>query len=186
MTIANRTYTIAEFMALPNPIDGTQQELVRGEIREMPPAGEEHGAIGGAIFGHIWMYLRQNNLGKVYQDTGVVIDPVLNTVRAPDVAFIRKERFSGRVTGALPVEPDLAVEVISPYDRYGDVEDKVEDYLRAGVRLVWVVNPRRKFVEVYHPNVEQPTLLNIDDELNGEDVLPGFTLKVRALFEDEV
>ena len=188
MTIAARTYTIDEFMRMPNPIDGTRQELVRGEIREMPPAGEEHGSIGMVISGYMFVYLREQKLGKVYQDTGIVIDPVLNTVLGPDVAFVRKERFSGRVTGALPVVPDLAVEIWSPhdYDHPTKAGDKIQEYLRAGVPIVWAVDMRKKRVFVYHANYPAPEMLEIDQELSGEDVLPGFTLKVRALFEDEV
>jgi Uma2 family endonuclease len=104
-------------------------------------------------------------------------------VRRADVSFIR----FGRLTREQPPEghirlaPDLAVEVVSPNDLAYDVDSKVEDYLQAGVRLVWVVNPVTRTVRVHRPDGPGATL-RADDELTGGDVLPGFSCRIRELF----
>jgi Uma2 family endonuclease len=104
-------------------------------------------------------------------------------VRTPDVAFVRRERVlaAGRVTGYWPGAPDLVVEVISPSDLYTEVEDKVAEWLEHGTRLVFVVNPRRRTVAVHR--ADRPRrVLSVGDPLDGEDVIPGWTLSLRELF----
>ncbi len=106
-----------------------------------------------------------------------------DTVRAPDVAFVRAERLRevGRPRGYWPGAPDLVVEVISPNDLYTEVAEKVAEYLEHGTRMVLVLNPRRPNVAVHRPN--QPVrILTIDDVIDGEDVVPGWTMPVRDLF----
>ena len=105
-------------------------------------------------------------------------------VRRPDVSFIRLERLSlaqASEEGHITIAPDLAVEVVSPNDNLYDVDEKVQAYLRAGVCLVWVVNPRARTVEV-HRAKGMGTILREQDELSGEDVLPGFRCRVSDLF----
>jgi len=104
-------------------------------------------------------------------------------VRAPDVAFVRRERVeaAGRVTGYWPGAPDLVVEVISPNDLYTEVDEKIAEWLEHGARLVFVVNPRRQTVAVHRPGQPTRTLAG-EDLLAGEDVVPGWTLRVRELF----
>lgn len=181
MTTATKTYTLDEFAALPG--DGKRYELVKGELIEMPPAGEEHGAIEGNTLGYLWAYNQQQNLGRVYtSDTTFILDQEKQTARLPDVSFVAKERVV-RTPGFVPFAPDLAVEVVSPNDLWSEIDDKIEEYLQAGVRLIWIIYPRRQVVYVYRAGSSNRQTLQLNDELDGEDVLPGFKLKVSALFE---
>ena len=166
------------------PRDGRRHELVRGELRTMPPTGWEHGRVTIKLAVSLEPYVQTHQLGEVV--TGepgfrLTIDP--DTVRAADVAFVRRERLAaaGRVRGYWQGAPDLAVEVISPHDLYTEVEEKVAEWLEHGSRLVFVVNPRRRTVAVHRPG--QPVrILAENDVLDGEDVVPGWTLPVRDLF----
>ena len=165
--------------------DGYLYELVRGELVRMTPPGGAHGSVSGEIYWYIRNHLTAHDIGRVYpQDTGFLLARNPDLVRAPDVAFVRSDRLPPNpiaFEGYLPVAPDLAVEVVSPSDRAGAVHEKVMDYLEAGTRLVWVVHPRRRTVTVYHPD-GSARVLHEGDELDGEDVLPGFRLPVAAIF----
>lgn len=180
-----KTYTIAEYMQLPN--NGKRYELVRGELVEMGQPGDLHGRIGSKLLAYLWTYGEQHALGLAYLPTGFVLDdsnPKKPTVRAPDVAFVSANRIPQEpLDGPLPIVPDLAIEVVSPTDIWTKVDDKVDEYLEAGVRLVWVIYPRRQTVYVYHPERPLAVLINPDSELNGEDVIPGFKPKIGLLFE---
>ncbi|MDW8214072.1 MAG: Uma2 family endonuclease, partial [Roseiflexaceae bacterium] len=107
-----------------------------------------------------------------------------DTVRAADVAFIRRERTLNAqdVTGYWPGAPDLVVEVVSPHDLYADVDEKVTDWLDAGARMVVVVNPRKRTVTVYQASAY--AILHEDDVLDGGEVVPGWRLPVAAIFEE--
>lgn len=122
-------------------------------------------------------------LGKISMaETGFLVSRAPDTVRAPDLAFVSKARLpTERVTGWGTVIPDLVVEVVSPSDRATEVREKVEDWLRAGVRLVWVVYPSVRTVDVYRPGSDV-RVLGEADVLEGEDVVPGFSLPVRQIF----
>lgn len=163
---------------------GARYELVRGELRTMPPAGFEHGAIGNGLAASLTQYVRANTLGLVVSaDTGFVLSRDPDTVRAPDVGFVTRERVEqlGVPKKYFPGAPDLAVEIISPSDTLYEVDEKVLDWLEAGARLVWVVNPRRRTVTVSTPGGRQ-TILTDADELDGGDVMPGFRVRVAELF----
>ncbi len=176
-----RTYTVDEFMRLPD--DGYVYELVQGRLERMSPTGGEHGRIASRLNVLLTSYVWEHNLGDTFAaETAFVLDAETNEVRATDVAFVASARLARIGEGAVPFPPDLAVEVISPSDRLTAVRKKVAAYQRAGVRLVWVINPRRHTVAVYHPDDTEPRILGLDDELNGEDVIPGFQLPVRAVF----
>lgn len=141
--------------------------------------------IGGELFWLIRAYCRDHQLGWVFpNDTGFQGFPESpRTVRKPDVSFVRFGRFPGEQLppGWARLAPDLAAEVISPNDLYEEVDQKIEEYLRAGVRRVWVVVPQTRLVRVYRPDGTS-VRLGEDDELDGEDVLPGFRCRVRDLF----
>jgi len=176
-----RTYTIDEFMDLDD--DAGRYELVQGRLRPMSPTSEEHGRITGRLSGNLWVHVFQHALGEIYgAETAFVLDASTGDVRAADVAFVASSRLVVS-QGAIPFPPDLAAEVISRSDRLTDVRSKAREYQRAGVRITWVVNPRDKTLWVYHPDDTEPTTLGLDDTLDGEDVVPGFTLPARALFE---
>lgn len=181
-TYLKKLYTIDEFMALPDAEDGSRYELVEGEIEEMPPAGEDHNLIEGSLYAHLWNFLRDTKLGRVYSgDAGFVFGE--RTVRAPDVAFVSAARRSTRTRKAVPIVPDFVAEVMSPSDRRTKVDKKVRSYLASGVKLIWVIDPAKKEVFIYRADKIGYDKLTLVDELDGEDVIPGFKLKVSDLFE---
>lgn len=181
-----KTYSVDEFMNLIAGRNDGRFELVKGKIIEMSLAGDQHGRISSKLLILLGYYVLENGLGQTYgSDTGFVLDktdPQKPTVRGPDIAFIAKERLSKVTTKAVPVAPDLAVEVMSPNDYSPEVLEKVREYQYAGVRLVWIIRPKTQTVEVYHQYDEQPITLTIKDELDGEGIIQGFKLKVSMLF----
>ena len=166
------------------PDDGWRYELVAGELLQMPPSGFLHGTVAMNIGSLLHQHVTKYDLGVVCTaDVGFKLQQNPDTVRAPDVAFVAKERIpaAGKPEGFWPGAPDLAVEVVSPSDRFTEVLEKVEEYLAAGTRLVWVALPRIRAILVCHPSGEIK-MLREDDELNGEDVLPGFSCRVKEIF----
>ena len=164
--------------------DGYRYELVRGELRKMAPAGIYHGELALNVAFSLKAHVMANNLGKVYAaETGFRIGSNPDHVRAPDVAFIRRERVeaAGLVEGYWPGAPDLAVEVISPNDRYTEVEEKVSDWLDAGTLLVILVNPRNRTVGLRRAG-QDPVILTEQDTLDGGAVVPGWQLAVKDIF----
>jgi Uma2 family endonuclease len=149
----------------------------------MTPAGYEHGQIVGALHGALWVFVKQAQLGDVVGgETGFLIAHDPDTVRAPDVAFIRAERVpAAPERGFFDGAPDLAVEVVSPGDRASEVLAKVRDWLEAGCQVVWVVDPGTRTVQIYwRPNHAE--ILTIDDDLRGAEVVPGFKLPLVDVF----
>jgi Uma2 family endonuclease len=166
------------------PDDGNRYELVRGELVCMAATGGQHGIIASRLDHRLRAFVEAHDLGEVCAaETGFRLAQNPDTVRAPDVSFIARERLptQGVPEGYWPFAPDLAAEVISPSDRFDDVLTKVQEYLRAGTRLVWVFHPRTKTVMVYRANGEVQ-LLQGQAELCGEDVLSGFHCRVGELF----
>jgi Uma2 family endonuclease len=168
-----------ELLAMPD--DGAHRyELVRGELITMSPAGFDHGVIGARIQSHLSAYVAQRQLGIIVgADTGFMITRNPDTVFAPDVSFVRAERVV-RTPKYFPGSPDLAIEVISPADSYGEVDEKVREYLAAGTSMVIVINPRNQTATVNTP--QGATRLTLADTLSGADVVPGWTLPLRELF----
>ncbi len=149
----------------------------------MLPAGGRHGRITIRLTMPIANHVEAHGLGTVVAaETGFILTRDPDTVRAPDIGLIWAERADAADTaGFIPGAPDLAVEVLSPDDRPGYVSDKVAEWIEAGTRAVWVVDPRSRTVIVHEPNRE-PRLLDEADTLLGVDVLPGFELDVRRIF----
>jgi Uma2 family endonuclease len=184
MSINQRLMTADELMAMPD--EGLRHELLRGELRTMPPGGWEHACESIEVAASLAPYARRHGLGKVAgADTGFRLTTDPDTVRVPDLAFVRSERLP---TGAarrryFAGAPDLAVEVISPTDRYTEVDEMVGEWLGHGCRMVLVVDPRRQTVAVHRPG--QPVrILGVDATLDGEDVVPGWTMPVRDIFDE--
>ena len=128
--------------------------------------------------------MRDHNLGVVYAaETGFKLASDPDTVRAPGVAFIRRDRVEevGDIEGFWPGAPDLAVEVISPSDTYADVQEKVFDWLEAGTHMVILVMPRKRAVTVYRSMTDM-IMLTEHDTLDGKDVVPGWKIPVGELF----
>lgn len=165
---------------------GRRFELSEGELIEMAPAGGEHGDLGSELNMMVRLFVREHNLGRVTTaETGFILhtDPETgrDTVRAPDVGFISFARHPDKLpTGYIPAAPDLAIEIISPNDRADEIERKVAEYLRYGVRLVWLFYPATKSVMEHTPNGSRR--YDSDDVLDGGDVLSGFRLPLNDVF----
>ena len=160
-------------------------ELDRGRLVIMEPPFPEHGRVEARISAILLAFVDTRRLGVVYSgDPGFVLARSPDTVRGPDVAFLRADRVpSGDAVDAFyEGAPDLAVEVRSRNDRPGEIARKVRSYLEAGTRLVWVADPRARTVVVHAPRA-LPRTLGADDTIDGGDVLPGFTSPVLLLFQ---
>lgn len=159
-------------------------ELIDGELVEMSPSGERTSSAAVTIIVRLDPFVRSHGLGRVYgPDGGFVLFPGRRLVRVPDVAFVRTDRLPAEADRDRfsRLAPDLAVEVISPTDRMPDVLAKIAMYLEAGVRLVWLVDPRARTVAVHAPG-QEVRFLDVGDDLDGGDVLPGFRVAVADLF----
>jgi len=181
MTTVTRAVTAEELLRFAD--DSFRYELVKGEIRKMSPAGSEHGKIAMRLGARLELYVEANNLGQVFAaETGFRISSNPDTVRAPDVAFVSRERIekTGTPEGYFPGAPDLAIEVVSPSDAYAEVEEKVGDWLDAGAKMVVVVNPGKRSISIHLPS--GITLLKESDTLNGGEVVPGWSVSVKELF----
>ena len=160
--------------------DVNRHELVRGELVEVTPPGISHGRRSVRIGRLLDEFVEDSDLGMVGVESGFYLERDPDTVRGPDVWFISRHRLDpdADVEGFSDIVPDLAVEVVSPGDTYAEVTDKVDEYLRAGVRMVWVVDPRFHKVTLY-PGGQ---ILSEPDTLTGGEVLPGFSVPVSRLF----
>ncbi len=177
-----KSITADELLAMPD--DGHRYELVEGELRRMSPAGDEHGQVGMELAIPLGSHVKKNKLGKLYlAETGFLIRTNPDTVRAPDIAFVRMERIKQTpgIKGYRVGAPDLAVEVVSPGDTVNEVEDKVAEWLEGGARMVWVVSPKLHTVTVYRSLTDIVTL-TAKDKLDGGEVVPGFQMNVAEIF----
>ena len=161
-------------------------ELVEGRIVPMSPAADEHAGYESNFDEYIKAFVRQHKLGKVrVGEVGIYIRRNPDTVRAADVAFISNERYAQRKKklGYLDVAPDLVVEIMSPDDRWSEVTQKLREYFSIGVRLVWVADPATRTVYAYR-SLTDVREFSETATLTGDDVLPGFSVPVAALFEE--
>jgi Uma2 family endonuclease len=158
-------------------------ELVRGMLVVREPAGHTHGRIAMNLGAELTVFAKRTGAGAVFAaETGFTLARNPDTVRAPDVAFIARDRLPpAHARGFAEMAPDLAVEVLSPDDRPGEVLAKVADWLAAGTRLVWVVDPWRRLARVYREDGSE-TLITADAALDGEGVLPGLTCRLASIF----
>jgi Uma2 family endonuclease len=193
LDLMQREYTPEDLLAMS---DGKNFELVNGRLVERhrttpAPEGEDNmgfwaDRIAGRSFQRLANFCDEYPLGWVVMPSsgGFQVCPDFpRLVRKPDVAFVRYDRFPEEQLpeGHAQLAPDLVAEVVSPNDQYEKVIEKIEEYLHAGVRLVWVISPRNQIVHVYRANGSIHVLRN-NDELDGEDVVPGFRCPVRDLF----
>ena len=181
MTTTPQLLTAEDLWRMPN---NQRRELVKGELRTMAPAGFEHGAVITNVAFLLARHVKSERLGVVLgAETGFIIGRNPDTVRGADVAFVSTARLP---QGPLPISyfpsaPDLAVEVVSPSDTTVEVQDKVDDYLAGGTKMIWVINPRHKTVVVHRPQTI-PHVLRQTDTLTGDDVVPGFSCAVSEIF----
>jgi Uma2 family endonuclease len=183
MATTAKVMTAEELLELPD--DGQRYELIAGALLAMPPTGEEHGGIGTTVIISLGTYVRANHLGIVLNgETGYLLSSNPDTVRAADVSFVRQERVAteGWLRGYRRGAPDLVVEIISPSDRYADVEEKVVEWFDGGAQMVVVINPRRRSVTIYRSPIEA-RVLTIGDVLDGQNVVPGWRMPVAEIFE---
>jgi len=154
---------------------GKTAELVRGVLVVREPPSTSHGARAARLARRLGNFAEEHGIGEVFaQDTGFKIQGDPDTVRAPDVAFVARDHL-GRIpeAGYAELAPDLVAEILSPADRPGEVLEKVGQWLSAGVRVVWVLDPQRRHARVYRADGTL-SLVAANEELDGEDVLPGF------------
>jgi Uma2 family endonuclease len=175
--------TATEFWQLPGT--GKHRELVHGEVVETMPPGVIHGAIAVALGMLLRLWCKAGAGGYVGAETGYILARDPDTVRGPDISYVRAERYPA--TGLLEegfwaLAPDLAVEIVSPHETADEVREKVRDYLAAGTPLVWTIYPRTRDVIVHTPDGLARTY-GPDAILSFPDILPGFTCTVAELFD---
>jgi Uma2 family endonuclease len=170
-----------ELFQMPNP---GRCELVRGELIMVSPAGSKHGWIIGNLTILLGHFIKLNKLGGIMgAETGFIISRNPDSVRAPDVAFVSADRLPEMIPeGFFNGPPDLAVEVLSPSDRASEVQEKIRDWLEAGCRAVWIVDPKTKSVTIYK-GAQDIVVLASGDTLTDPQNLPGFTALVSEIFE---
>ncbi len=184
MTIASerKIWTDEEFMALPE--DG-RYELVNGALVNMGNSGMEHGYIASNLIIFLGGLVRSQKLGVIC-DSSTAFTMKTGNKRSPDVSFIAKEWLQGvkrLPRGYFQGSPDLAVEILSPRNTVEEIHDKIVEYFENGTCLVWLIHPDEQYVLVYHsPSPER--LLRLEDSLDGEEVVPGFSLAVAELFAE--
>jgi Uma2 family endonuclease len=161
-------------------------ELINGEIIPMPPGGYEHSLTTSLIFGHLLRHCDKYKTGRVLtNEAGVVTRKNPGTVRGADALYISFKRLPKRerFPGFLRVAPELVAEVKSHDDSWDDMEEKVREYHKIGVELVWVADPKALIVRVY-PRGGEPYVLSKKDTITGGKVLPKFKCRVERFFED--
>ena len=177
-----KIWTAQDLLALAD--DENRYELVRGRLTMMTPASTRHGKFAARLVGALVSYIEKHSLGEVYTaEPGFELESDPQTIRAPDVAFVRQERIppEGEPEGFWAIAPDLVIEIISPSETAKMVHEKVADYLRAGTQLLWLIYPASQTVMEYRPPMEARRL-TIEDDLDGSNVAPGFRYPLAKLF----
>ena len=164
-------------------IPDKRAELIEGRLVVRKLAGFRHGEVAAALGVEIASFVRSYDLGHVLAAaSGFQLTSNPDTVRAPDVAFVQKRRVPDPLPAGYPaLAPDLAVEVLGPDDRPGEVLAKVAAWLRAGTRLVWVIDPDRRQARVYREDGSE-SIVRETETLEGEEVLPGFECPLAEVF----
>ncbi len=180
--VAERPITADEFMEMRDPNDGLVRELIRGEIVTMSLPGGLHGVVCSKIDRKVGNHSDSNRLGHVASnDTGILLERDPDTLRGADVSYWSFARLPKMPKGYVEIAPDLAIEVFSPNDTQRKIRQKIKEFFFNGTKRVWVVYPEDRMVAVFRSPTEAKFLDEID-ELDGEDVLPGFRCKVADFF----
>jgi Uma2 family endonuclease len=178
MSTTTHLMTAEELGNLPD--EPLRHELIKGELLTMPLAQREHMRVSANLIMLLLQHAKANRLGEVYAEGGFKLESDPDTVLGPDVSFVGKDRVSLSPDGYHHGPPDLAVEVLSPGDRRGKIERKLSLWLEFGTRSVWLVNPRRRTVELCKLNGDRK-LFHETDEL-VDDTVPGFRIAVSEIF----
>ncbi len=177
--VTTKLWTVEEVAQLPD--DTFRYALIRGVLYRMPPPMARHGLVVGAVTWHVYGFVAERGLGVVYDQSGFILERDPDVLLSPDLAFVQHARVPENPDTYPMLAPDLVIEVASPSQTGPSIEEKVSIYLSAGVRLIWAVDPTRRTVRVRRPDGTDRVLTD-RDELDGEDVLPGFHLPVVKLF----
>lgn len=175
-----RLLSVEEYARL-QETDEYRSELVRGKLVREPRPGPRHGRTQARLAAELDTHVEKEGLGSVFTDVGVEIPGQPRTVRGPDLAFYVSDRLPDPLPeGFLDAAPDLAVEVVSPSNTVSELVEKVKEYLEAGTRLVWVVDPGSRTATVYR-SLDDVRILTEEESLDGADVVPGFRVTVREI-----
>ncbi len=183
---SERLLTADEFWELPEPAHGGRTELVAGRVVTEMPVGEIHAFLAVRLAALFLAFVEKHQLGRVYVELGHRLETAPDTVRAPDVSFLRREKGSPVTVRYVDEPPTLAVEITSPDDKESDVAEKVGEYLNAGAERVWVVRPRNRTVTVHRPGGDSHTYSG-NDTLTSADAAfraEGFILPLEQLFAE--
>ncbi|MEA5418209.1 Uma2 family endonuclease [Spirulina sp. CCNP1310] len=178
-----KIWTDEAFMALPQ--DGHRYEIINGELIEMGNSGALHGYVCSNLMIFLGSYIHTHKLGAMF-DSSTAFKMKNGNKRSPDISFFAKERLQGLTelpTGFLEGAPDLAVEILSPGNTVEEMHNKLVEYFENGTRLAWIIHPMETYVLVYHSAQEPDRLVKSADVLEGEAVIPGFTLPMAELFQ---
>lgn len=162
-------------------LEALELQVQEGEQKKM--ASGLHGVLSMRIGRHLANFVEERKLGYVLDSSTTYNFQDNQPKRQPDVSFVSLKKMPEPLDEELTFAPDLAVEVVSKNDGVYEVESKITQYQQAGVKLIWIVRPVRKVVEVYRQSQIVPMMVGVEGELDGEDVLPGFKLSVKTLFE---
>ncbi len=171
--------TADELLLMPD--NGNRQELVRGELIEMPPPGKKHGEVTMGFGAALYNYSAANDYGMVGDNYGYRLESDPDTVRAPDLAWYAPGHPAELTDGYPERAPDLVVEIKSPSDSPSDVAERARMWLDFGVQEVWYGDPETTTVTRHRTGTE-PEVLGEDDILDGGELLPGFSIPVWQLF----
>jgi Uma2 family endonuclease len=177
-----KLYTAEDLMAMGSD---APFELVEGVLQEVSPSGGRSSEIALNIIEVLRPFLRQSKLGYLTgEGAGYVLATDPDTVFAPDVGFVRRDALPhGMPEDFVPCPPDLAVEVMSPSDRYPEMDRKARRYLSCGTRVVWIVRPDDQTVVIHEPG-RGAIVLGMTEVIDGGEILPGFRLPVADVFRD--
>jgi Uma2 family endonuclease len=163
--------------------DDAHAELLDGVLVVMSPAGGDHGSVTVRLLSALAVWVHERELGEVFDSsTGFILGRDPDILRAPDAAFVAAARLPARRRGFLEVAPDLAVEILSPSNTVVEMSRKLRDYFRAGVRLVWVIDPQTRSVAVHAADGPIQAWLEEGATLDGGEVLPGFAVPLARIF----
>jgi Uma2 family endonuclease len=181
MSGTERLITAEEFERMPS---SERYELVEGRLVPMSPVNADHGRVVAQIAYLLKAHLKNRPVGIAVVETGFTLSSDPDTVRGPDVSFLRQERAPAPGTrGFPPIAPDAVFEVLSPEDRPGEIRAKVAEYLSHGVQLVVIVDPDERTVVLHRRGAQHVTSREAHDVLDMADVISGFACRVSDIFE---